>query len=474
MGDEVSQRFFEAEDFSRFRDRLDEETGLLEQLFDSDGFSTRGDIAGFELEAWLVDKHGNPSADNQRFLDALRSPLVVPELAKFNVELNGSPTALTGRVFARLHDELAATWDRCLGVAEDLGDRLVTIGTLPSAPSDAFVADNMSGMVRYQSVNDRIMALRDGRDIHIQIEGDESLDLYHDDVMLEAAATSFQIHLQCRPNRAVRDFNASLIAAAPLVAASANSPFLFGRSLWDESRIPLFEQAVDVGRLYPPRVSFGRGYVQDSLFEIFQENQLDHLILIPWVRDTPSNQFAHLRFQNGTLWRWVRPLIGFDFDGQVHLRIEQRVASAGPTLKDSIANSAFYFGLVRGLGLSEEAPEKTLSFPDCRQNFYMAAKHGLNAEVLWPDGGSLKQINMRSLVVDELVPLARLGLASAGIPDIDLDEYLGIIAARADSGQNGAAWQRAWLSQHKGSMAELTLAYCDRQESFKPVHEWSL
>lgn len=474
MGDEVSRRFFEAEDFSRFRDRLDEETALLEQLFDSDSFSTRGDIAGFELEAWLVDENGLPSADNQRFLEALHSPLVVPELAKFNVELNGSPTALTGRVFARLHDELAATWDRCLDVAKGIGDRLVTIGTLPSAPSDVFVADNMSGMVRYQSVNDRIMALRDGRDLHIQIDGEESLDLYHDDVMLEAAATSFQIHLQCRPERAVRDFNASLVAAAPLVAASANSPFLFGRALWDESRIPLFEQAVDVGRLYPPRVSFGRGYVQESLFEIFRENQLDHLILIPWVRDTPSNQFAHLRFQNGTLWRWVRPLIGFDFDGQVHLRIEQRVASAGPTLKDCIANAAFYFGLVRGLGLADDAPEKTLSFPDCRQNFYMAAKHGLNAEVLWPDGGSLKRRNMRSLIVDELIPLARRGLASADVPDVDLDEYLGIIAARADCGQNGAAWQRAWLAQNKGTMAELTLAYCDRQETFEPVHTWSV
>lgn len=474
MGSEVSHRFFEAEDFSRFRERLDLETALLKQTFDEQGFSDRGDVAGFELEAWLLDAEGNPLADNERFLDALGSPLVVPELAKFNIELNGSPCALTGRVFSRLHDELYATWQRCLATADELGCRLLTIGTCPTAKAELFVDDNMSAMLRYKSLNDRVMALRDGQQLAIEIDGDHSLSLRHHDVMLEAAATSFQIHLQCRPGQAVRDFNASLIASAPLVAAGANAPFLFGRTLWDESRIPLFEQSVDVGERNKPRVTFGTGYVHESLFEIFEENRTEHLILLPMVQDSPPNKFSHLRFQNGTMWRWVRPLLGFDFDGQLHLRIEQRVPSAGPTLKDCVANAAFYYGLVRGFALKPRAPEQDLSFSDARENFYNAARYGLNAHLCWHDGKRLAETNVRSLIQDELLPMAREGLASLDIPEAEIGEYLDVIADRVDSGQNGAAWQRRWMNLNQGSLHELVRAYRDLQDTNQPVHTWPL
>lgn len=477
MGDEVSRRFFEAEDFSRFRDRLDAETDLLADLFARGQFSRRGNVAGFELEAWLIDADGRPQPHNDRFLEQLNNPLVVPELARFNVELNGSPSVLTGRVFSRLHDELAATWAQCVQVADDLDCRLLTIGTLPSAGDEAFSAANMSPMIRYQSVNDRIMALRDGRPLQINIDGEEALELRHDDVMLEAAATSFQIHLQCKPETAVRNFNASLVSAAPLVAASANSPLLFGHQLWEESRIPLFEQAVDVGRLYPPRVSFGSGYVKESLLEVFEENRDDHLILLPWVQDKRPGQFAHLRFQNGTLWRWVRPLVGFDFDGQVHLRIEQRVVSAGPTLIDSIANSAFYYGMVRGFELADRPIESRVAFPDARQNFYLAARYGLDANVLWPKGDELVEWNLRELILDELLPLAETGLSSLSITDVDIERYLGTVEARVQSGLNGAAWQRRWRAEHGGpecDLQALVRAYAERQDTAEPVHTWSL
>ena len=475
MGSEVTHRFFEAEDFSRFRENLDAETALLKSLFDEQGFSERGDVAGFELEVWLVDSKGEPLPDNERYLEALSSPLVVPELAKFNIELNGSPCALTGRVFSRLHDELEATWARCRQTADALGCGLVTIGTLPTAREDLFVDENMSTMVRYKSLNDRVMALRDGQKLAIEIDGEDNLSLRHHDVMLEAAATSFQIHLQCRPLRAVRDFNASLITAAPLVAAGANSPFLFGHALWDESRIPLIEQSVDVGERNKPRVTFGTDFVHRSLFEIFEENRTEHLILIPMVQDTPPSRFNHLRFQNGTMWRWVRPLIGFDFDGQVHLRIEQRVPSAGPTLKDCVANAAFYYGMVKGFGLEEQAPEMQHRFNDTRDNFYNAARYGLNAHVCWPDAkGREREVSMRSLIVDELMPLARRGLESLDIPAEEIHEYLDVIASRADNAQNSAAWQRRWMSQNEATLADLVQAYRALQDTNQPVHTWAL
>lgn len=470
MGDEISRRHFSAEDFSVFRFRLDEETKLLAEQFASSRFSERGDMAGFELEAWLVDGKGDPLPHNDRFLERLQNPLVTFELASYNVELNGSPTALSGRAFSRLHDELAATWRACREAADDLGCHLVTIGILPTIQASMLNSAHMSKMVRYQALNDRVMALRDGKPLDLRIQGEDELVMQHSDVMLEAAATSFQIHLQCKPDNAVRDFNAALVASAPMVAASANSPALFGRVLWAETRIPLFEQAVNIGPHYPQRVGFGAGFAEESLLELFLENQQDHPILMPNVKDVVASEFTHARFQNGTIWRWNRPLIGFDHDGQVHLRIEHRVVPAGPSLRDCVANAALFFGLVRGFGLEGEGPERQLSFASVRSNFYAAARQGLDAALEWREG----KVGAKALLLEELLPLARRGLASYGIPQEEIDEHLGLIEARVASGLNGTEWQRRWLQQHGMRGNDLVMAYLERQEQGDPVHTWPL
>ena len=470
MGDEIPRRHFNAEDFSVFRFRLDEETKLLAEQFASSRFSERGDIAGFELEAWLVDRRGDPLPGNHEFLERLDNPLVVPELASFNVELNGSPTALAGSTFSRLEDELAATWSACQATAEEMDCQLVTVGILPTIRAALLNSDHMSKMVRYQALNDRVMALRDGKPLHLRIEGGAGLDMLHSDVMLEAAATSFQIHLQCKPENAVRDFNASIVASAPMVAVSANSPNLFGRSLWDETRIPLFEQAVDVGAHYPKRVGFGTGFAEHSMLEVFLENQQQHPILLPYVNDRSPNEYSHVRFHNGTIWRWNRPLIGFDHDGQVHLRIEHRVVPAGPTIKDCVANAAFFFGLVRGFGLEDEPAEARMTFERARDNFYNAACYGLGARIGWKGG----EVGIRELLLEELLPMARRGLRSYAIPDEELDEYLGIVEARVESTQNGAAWQKRWVTRNGMRANDLVLDYAFMQASGEPVHTWPL
>lgn len=471
MGDEILQRNFHAEDYSRFRRRLEEETDLVEELFREGGFSQRGDITGFELEAWIVDGEGHPAAVNERLLGEVDDPLVVPELAAFSVELNGSPTRLTGSVFSRIFDELDATWRRCVEGAHRIGCRLATIGMLPTVQPELLNSSYMSSMVRYQALNDRIMAVRDGAPLRIDIDGEDPLAMAHDDVMLEAATTSFQIHLQCLPQRSVRDFNASLAASAPMVALAANSPFLFGHSLWAETRIPLFEQSVSLGGRGPERVTFGTGYANESLFEIFRENQRMHRVLIPFVQaEQPAARYSHVRFQNGTVWRWNRPLLGFDFDGQPHVRIEHRVVPSGPTIRDSVANAAAYLGMVRALVDLDQTPiEESLPFEAARLNFYRAARDGLDAEVTWRDGVRLP---LRSLIVDTLLPRAHEALLRMDIPPQEIDRYLDIVAARVDSGRNGAAWQRGWVERHGADWSGLTLAYLDRQETGEPVHTW--
>ncbi|MCY3813266.1 MAG: glutamate-cysteine ligase family protein [Gammaproteobacteria bacterium] len=472
MGDEIQRRHFDAEDFRRFRRNLDNETHLVEDLFERDELSGRGDMVGFELEAWIVNADGQPDPVNERLLEIVANPLVVPELAAFNVELNGSPSALQGNVFSRIHDELSATWEICRSGAAELGCRLATIGILPTIRPELLNSAHMSAMVRYQALNDRILALRDGAPLHINITTGDGLDMHHDDVMLEAAATSFQIHLQCKPERAVRDFNAAIIASAPMVALAANSPFLFGRSLWEETRIPLFEQAVSAGPRAPARVTFGTGYAKDSLAEIFAENQREHPILLPFVQpDEPPHKYAHVRFQNGTVWRWNRPLLGFDFDGVPHLRIEHRVVPAGPTIVDCVANAAAWLGMVRGLVEADEPAENRLDFAAASDNFYAAAKYGLDAKLTWLDG---EQVSAGALLQDELLPLAAAALERLDIPHPEVERYIGTASQRVTANRTGARWQRAWVAKYGNDWAALTRAYIDAQESGEAVHTWSL
>ena len=328
----------------------------------------------------------------------------------------------------------------------------------------------MSNMVRYQALNDRILALRNGAPVLVDIEGSDTLRLSHDDVMLEAATTSFQIHLQCQPELAARTYNAALIASAPMVALAANSPFLFGKSLWAETRIPLFEQAVSVGPRMPARVSFGNGYADESLFEVFNENLAEHPILLPSPTGEPAYKLSHIRLHNGTIWRWNRPLLGFDFDGQPHLRIEHRVVPAGPTIPDCIGNAAAYLGLVRALMDAETPIESELDFAAARYNFYAAARQGLDAPLRWRRG----MRGARELLLEELLPAANAALAKLDIPDDDIDRFLGIVTRRVESNTNGAAWQRRWVEKHGADFGALTNAYVEAQQSGEPVHEWSL
>jgi len=477
MGQEIGHTHFSDADFTDFADCLRRETGLLEAWFRDGLFSARDRTGGFELEAWLIDAGARAAPVNAEFLARLDDPMVVPELARFNVELNDHPQHLWGSALSRFEASLGATWKRCGRVAEKMGVRLLMIGILPTLREEQLTQANMSDLRRYRALNEQVLRLREGRPLELDIQGHERLKAVHGDVMLESATTSFQLHLKVHPRHAVRAYNAAQVISAPMVAVTANSPFLFRHDLWDETRIPLFEQSVAVGGIagasHGPlrRVTFGSGYARASLYECFLENQQHYPVLLPIRFDEGVDRMAHLRLHNGTIWRWNRPLIGFDYDGIPHLRIEHRVAPGGPTVADVIANAALFFGLMQVLMSSDTAIENRIAFSQARDNFYAAARHGLNAQVGWGDS---QRGPLRALLLSELLPLARQGLAALEIDTADSEHYLGIIEARARGRATGADWQRAWVARHGPDMVALTEAYARRQQEGRPVHEWDV
>jgi len=470
MGQEITDSHFKPGDFEAFAERLRQETELLREWFQNGHFHESSNVGGFELESCLVDHSARPAPIIDSFLSRLNNELVVPELATFNLELNGSPCELNGNALSHLRDELKETWGHCDQVADEMGAKVAMIGILPTIEASDLTLANMSPLHRYHALNEQVLRQRGGRPLELNVTGNDSLHLTHNDVMLESAATSFQIHLKINADEGARFYNASKIISGPMVAVCANSPYLFGRDLWDETRIPLFEQSVSVGGTkQSKRVSFGIRYAHESIMECFEANLERYPILLPRVMDEPVEKLAHLRLQNGTIWRWNRPLIGFDESGESHLRIEHRVVPAGPTIDDAIANAAFYFGAVCSLARQQEPPESKLVFKAAKENFYHGAKHGLGAEMQWCDG---KKHAVSELCQKVLLPLARDGLHSMDIDKSEIDDWLGIIEARVATGRNGAVWQRHWVRENGVDMLSLTKAYLEHQNSGSLVHEW--
>lgn len=474
MGQEIEKVTFADADFIRFAEKLGAETDLLSLSLHQGHCSSAGPICGFELEAWLVDGNMEPAPLNETYLQALADPLASPELARFNVEFNYQPMALTGSVLSLLRSELERRWQQAYRVARMFDLHLLMIGILPTLTDHQLTPANMSPLNRYHALNRQIVQAK-GRPFDLEISGHQHVKVFHNDVMLEAATTSFQIHLQYPCSDIRRIYHAAIMASAPLVAVSQNSPFLFARDLWGETRIALFEQSIPVGGFEAAsagplrRVSFGSGYVRRCISECFEENRDHFPVLLPICFDTPPEQFAHLRLHNGTIWRWNRPLVGCDADGTPHVRVEHRAIPAGPTMIDTVANAAFYFGLVEWLSANEAEP--SLPFPEAKDNFYLAAKNGLDSHVSWDHG---ERHRMRHLVLKQLIPRAREGLYRLQIDAKDIEVYLEIIERRVASGLTGAEWQRRFMLKHPNQFARMTETYLENQLRGDPVHEWRI
>lgn len=478
MGKEIQRKGYTEEEMVEFRAKLKQETDLLKSWFDDKKFESGGHKTGIELEGWLANENMLPDPYSPDFLKKVDNWQVVPEIAKFNFEINSEPHDLKGNAFSNIEKELQAIINKCNKVAESDQKNALFIGTLPTLRAHMLSMEYLSPQNRYAVMNEQVMKMRHGKPLYIRLEGKDQLYMYMDSVIAECAATSLQIHLSVNQEDAKRYYNASMIASAFLIAISANSPYFFGKELWDESRIAVFEQAVDLDserhtdHKKMKRVTLGNGFIKDSLFELFEENQDDYPVLLAEVEETDPSELSHLKLHNGTIWRWNRPIIGSNGKGVPHLRIEQRTPSAGPTLVDSVANSAFSIGLVDYLAKMETPPEDLIHFDEVIHNFYKASRQSYFCQVRWIDG---KLHDVKDLLQYEIFPHVKQALLNRGLDKAEVKYYMDdVIYPRIVKGVNGSIWQKAFIHMHGKRFQELLETYIKNQQTGKSIHLWEL
>src|SRR5499427_3497182 len=361
MGRDIQPIKISGEDRRKYREKLRRSLDVFDRMLREKVFADHESLVGQEIELNLVDEDGWPSMRNADVLAAIANPAWATELGQFNIEINVPPRRLDGDALAELEQEIRADLNAADAKARGSGSRLVMIGVLPTLRQDDMHEGTLSANARYRVLNEQIFAAR-GEDMRIAIDGTEKLLTHADSITPEAACTSVQLHVQTSPDAFARYWNAAQAIAGVQVALAANSPFLFGYQLWQETRITLFEQATDTRpdelkhQGVRPRVWFGERWIT-SVFDLFEENLRYFPALLPICEDEDpqaeldrgaSPQLAEMSLHNGTVYRWNRPVYAV-VDGKPHLRVENRVLPAGPSVADVMANAAFYYGLVRSL-----------------------------------------------------------------------------------------------------------------------------
>ncbi|MDX2088819.1 MAG: hypothetical protein SFX73_13260 [Kofleriaceae bacterium] len=490
MGLEIERDHFSDPDYAAFDVRLRSCLEAIGQLLARPGFGDGPMTVGAEVELDLVDEHERPIPKNREVLDGLRDPRVVPELDRFNLEINSTPVMLAGAPWTALGSELREMLSAIGRAAEGQDAHVVQIGILPTLAASDLAPSALTDSCRYRMLSAGIQRLRRSA-FPIRIEGLDHLELEWDDVTLEGAMTSLQIHLRVPPSRYAAVYNAAQIATAPALAIAANSPLFLGKRLWDETRIALFRQSVDdrprvqPDDWRPARVSFGHGWLRGGPLELFGESVALHEPLLPQVgpedplaclRAGGVPTLAELRLHNGTVWRWNRAV--YDAAGGGHFRIELRALPAGPTVRDMMANAAFLVGLTLALAPDIDRWLLGLTFGHARRNFYEAAQRGLAAELLWLTPEARLRPLSADAVVQLTLPLARRGLLDAGVTSAEADLHLDVIARRVATGQTGAVWQRRMFDVASRGQAPLA-AGCSLMRAYRaasdrelPVHAW--
>jgi hypothetical protein len=489
MGQEVDLREFTHQDRQRHRQKVRRCLDVFARMLRESRFEAGRPMMGLEIELNLIDERRDPAMRNAEVLRAIADPAFQTELGQFNVEINVDPQRLASDSLRGYEDGVRASLNAAEDRARRVGAQLVMIGILPTLRPEHLTHDALSASPRYELLNQQIFAAR-GEDLYISIDGVERLAITADTITPEAACTSTQFHLQVSPEQFPAYWNAAQAIAGAQLAVGANSPFLFGRELWRETRIPLFEQSTDTRSVelkeqgVRPRVWFGERWIT-SIFDLFEENVRYFPALLPICSDEDpigvlgrggTPELAELRLHNGTVYRWNRPVYDVA-GGRAHVRVENRVLPAGPTVVDTLANAAFYFGLVRSLAEAERPVWTRMSFESAAKDFHRAARQGIQARLYWPGLGT---VPASELVLRRLLPLAYEGLDRWGVNPTERDRLLGVIEQRCVTGRNGARWQvdtvrrleREGGLDRPEALRGMVTRYVEHMHGNTPVHEW--
>jgi CBS domain-containing protein/gamma-glutamyl:cysteine ligase YbdK (ATP-grasp superfamily) len=490
MGEQDVNQVLDERQQRAFMKALLDDLRALELMLEGDMLESGVRRIGSEQEMFLVDSDLGPAPVAEEVLARVNDERFVAEIARFNLEANLTPHLLGGRCFRRMEEELSEVLRLAREGARACGADVLLGGILPTLAISDLRMENITPRPRYHELNRVIGELRGGT-FSAYIKGRDELHISHDNILLASCSASFQIHLQVNPREFAAQYNLAQAVAAPALAAAVNSPLLFGRRLWQETRVALFQHSNDSrtsaqqARSQPPRVGFGEGWLKDSVIELFREQITRFRVIMTNAPDedplallgrggVPS--LSALRLHNGTIWPWNRACYGVS-EGRPHLRIENRALPAGPTVLDEVANAAFFTGLMTALpGECGEVSER-MAFDDARANFFAAARYGLKAQLTWLDG---ERHIAAALILDRLLPLAREGLRQSGVDDDDIERYLGTLEERVRGGQTGAQWMLQSLEAmgEEGTsdlrQRKLAAAILERQQGVEPAHRWEV
>ncbi|MCG7201201.1 hypothetical protein MD273_15815 [Marinobacter pelagius] len=492
MGLSIKTTEFAPEEFERFAAKVRTDLTALSRLLDRPGFGEGESSIGAEVEFYIVNRDLHVQPINTEIAASVQDPQLTVELNRFNLEYNLSPQAFRGDPFARTEQELLAAIRRINQHAAPMDGELVPIGILPTLRQSDMGAHVMTDVPRYHALSNALLKQR-GEPFSIHIGGNDVIDLEADDVYMEGANTSFQLHWRVPAQRFADYFNAIQLVTPIVLALASNSPSLFGHHLWDETRIALFKQSIDSRSpnhktwRHPPRVYYGNGWAR-SAWELFAASASLYPPIIPVMSDEDPMavidrgevpRLSELRLHQGTTWPWNRAI--YDHAEGGHLRIEIRSMPAGPTAVDMCANGLFVIGAA--LAVLDDIRHLTsiLPFHYTEHNFYRAAKDGIGAEIIWPHKDQVQLQDTPLLTVArELLPRAWEALKQTAVDEREIDRLLGIIEGRIETGMSGARWQRRITESLSSSLGpdeafrSMLSLYMANQKKNVPLHEWTL
>jgi CBS domain-containing protein len=491
MGEQTVDSYSDPERLRHFMRALLSDVLALEKMIEGGCLEKGVRRIGAEQELCLIGRAWKPASVAESILPHLPEAFA-PELGRFNLEFNLVPLPFRGDCLSQLESGLSEHVGLAREAARREGYDVLMTGILPTLRKTDLDFEHMMPRPRYYALNSAMKRLRRG-EFELRVIGTDELIVKHDSVMLEACNTSCQVHFQVDPDSFAHYYNIAQVVTSPVLAAAVNSPMLFGRRLWKETRIALFQQAVDTRPTghhvldRSARVSFGDDWIRDSVLEIFREDIARFRVVLGIEIDEDPfavlasggpPQLKALQLHNSTVYRWNRPCYGI-LDGKPNLRIENRALPSGPTVIDEVANAAFWFGLVMSFAKTYPDVRDVFSFDTAKSNFLAAARQGLDAQFGWIGE---KIIPAKQLIRRQLLPMAREGLQEVQVDEADIDRFLGVIDARVSSGRTGSKWileSFKSMGQDRDvkpteKMGALVAAMLNRQVKEAPVHKWKL